>query len=79
MVEMRISTEIKMAIKEGRQRRTRITELMLEAGKELKRQGRLFVHKGEVIVLVPLMRLEEDGSLVIMNRLGRVWQGWRRR
>ncbi len=68
-----------MTTKESGGRRTKITELMLEAGKELKRQGRLFVHKGELIVLVPLMKIEADGSLVVLNRLGRVWQGWRRR
>lgn len=53
--------------------------LLLEAAKELKRQGGLFIHEGNLLVLVPLMKFAADGTLVKLNHVGRVWQGWRRR
>jgi hypothetical protein len=57
----------------------RAVDLLVEALKDLKRQGRLMAWKGQVIIQVPLFRIGSGGELIRLNRLRSVWQGWRRR
>lgn len=59
--------------------RLKAIHLLIEAAKDLKRQGSLSVWGGQMIIQVPFMRLDEQGRLTRVNRLQAIWLGWRRR